>query len=68
MIKVIFCGLELEVEADIEEPTSGTNDCPPYDGSIEINDIFFKGESVYDMVSEIINWEEKITDLIRKTL
>ena len=61
-------GLNLEVQCEIEKPNFGTFDTPGDNGSIDIQDVTFQGSSIYYMITEIMDWEEKICDEIRKQL
>ena len=61
-------GVELEVDAEVEEPEYGDYDNPPFGGEIDIQEILHNGESIYDLVSEIPNWEQKIIEEIYKQI
>ena len=61
-------GVELEVDVEIEEPDYGDYYNPPFAGEIDIQEILFNGDSIYDIVSEIPNWEQKIYEEIYKQI
>ena len=61
-------GVELEVDAEVEEPEYGDYDNPPFGGEIDIQEISHNGESIYDLVCEIPNWEQKINEEIYKQI
>ena len=65
-IDLLGCTLLIEVE--IEAPDFGTYETPGDSGSIEIIDIKHSGVSVFELVSEIKNYEELIIDEIHKQL
>ena len=61
-------GIDFDVTVEIHKPSFGTFDCPGDNGSIEIIDIKHSGVSVFELVSEIKNYEELIIDEIHKQL
>ena len=63
-----FKGAKLEIEFEIERYYPATRETPEEGGSVEITDILHEGISVYDLVSEIKNYEELIIDEIMKQL
>jgi hypothetical protein len=56
---------ELRVEAEVEPYRIGNDDLGT---EIEIKDITLNGEDVYNLVCEIRDWEQEITNLIREQL
>ena len=56
---------ELRVEAEVEPYRIGNDDLGV---EIEIKDITLNGEDVYNLVCEIRDWDQEITNLIREQL
>ena len=67
-VTIEFKGAKLEIEFEIERYYPATIEAPEEGGSFEITDILHEGVSVYDLVSEIKNYEELIIDKIMKQL
>lgn len=63
-----FFNTDITVIAEVEEPERGDYDNPDFGGEIDIQEVLFNGDSIYDIVSEITNWEEKINEEIYKLI
>ncbi len=59
-------GVELEIEYHHYKGEPTTHDYQGSDEEFEIIDIKHNGGSVYDMVSEINGWEQKIYDKLKE--
>jgi hypothetical protein len=57
-----FLGIELEIEFYYYPAEHAVPGCPSYPDEYDIMAIRHKGEDIYDLVSEIKNFEEKIID------
>jgi hypothetical protein len=55
-----FFGIELEIEFFYYQSEPAAPGCPSYPAEYDIIAIRHKGEDIYDLVSEIKNFEEKI--------
>ncbi|HAT80359.1 MAG TPA: hypothetical protein DCS17_02830 [Flavobacterium sp.] len=61
---VNYKGIDIEVLFNVEFYDSGDYDTPPSGGEIEIEDVLHKGESIYDLVAYIKDFESDIVDLL----
>jgi hypothetical protein len=58
--EIEFLGIELEIEFYYYPAEPASTGCPSYPDEYEIVSIRHKGDDIYDLVSEIKNFEEKI--------
>ena len=63
-----FCNTDITVIAEVEEPERGDYDNPDFRGEIDIQEIIPNSNSIYNIVCEIPNWEQKINEEIYKLI
>ena len=63
-----FKGVKLDIEFEVEKYYPATYYTPEEGGNIEIYDIFHNGESIFDIVSCVKDYEDIIIDELIKKL